>query len=74
MQNNPDSTSIQDALRLAQSETGQQLLSLLKKQNPRQLQLAMAQASAGNYEQMKQTISALLASEDAQSLLKELRG
>ena len=65
--------SMADAMRLAQSDAGQQLFALLQSTNGQQLQAAMAQASAGNYNEMRQTVQALMASRQAQELLKQLQ-
>ena len=72
MAQNNQHFSMEDAKRLAQSEAGQKLLALLQSQNGPQLQVAMEQASSGNYEQLKKTLSSLMASEDARKLLKQL--
>ena len=72
MAQNNQHFSMEDAKRLAQSEAGQKLLALLQSQNGPQLQVAMEQASSGNYEQLKKTLSSLMASEDARALLKQL--
>ena len=66
--------SFQDAMRLAQSDAGQQLQALLQQSNPDLLQNAQAQAAEGNYDQLKQTLSSLLASEDVRRLLGQLGG
>ena len=67
-----DNLSMEDAKRLAQTAAGQKLLSLLQAQSPRQLQTAMQQASSGDYEQLKKTLGAFMASPEAQALLKQL--
>lgn len=74
MQNKMDPNAMKEAARLAKSEAGQQLFSLLKSQDNETLQKAMAQAAAGDYSQMKDTMSALLASPEAQALLQQLGG
>ena len=66
--------SFQDAMRLAQSDAGQQLQSLLQKTNPDLLTTAQAQAADGNYDQLKKTLSKLLASEDVRRLLGRMGG
>lgn len=66
--------SVEDAKRIAQSEAGQKLIAMLQQANGNQLQDAMQQASAGNYDQVKQTLSTLMSSPEAQALLKELGG
>ena len=66
--------SFQDAMRLAQSDAGQQLQALLQQTNPELLNSAQAQAAEGNYDQLKKTLSSLLASEDVRRLLGQLGG
>ena len=72
MQRNSEDFSMQEALRLAKSPAGQQLLALLRRTDSGQLQQAMDQAAAGNLSQAGQTLSALLSSAEAQQLLDEL--
>lgn len=74
MQKNSQNFSMQEALRLAKSDAGQQLLAHLQHTDGDRLQQAMDQATAGNYDQVKQTLSALLASEEVQALIKQLEG
>ena len=66
--------SMQEAMRLAQSDAGQQLFALLQATQGEQLQTAMDQAAAGDYSNVKKTLQALLADRQAQELLKQLRG
>lgn len=74
MQKNSDNFSMQDAMRLANSPAGQQLLALLKQADPDALQKAKAQASAGNYSAISQILAPMLESEDVKKLLKQLGG
>ena len=74
MQKNSDNFSMQEAMRLANSDAGQKLLALLKQSDSNQLQQAMAQASAGNYENAQQVLRSLLENSEIQTLLKELGG
>lgn len=74
MQKNADRFSMQEVMRLAQSDTGQQLLALLKRENGAALQQAMDQAAAGDYAQVQKTMSSLLTSPEAQALLRQLGG
>ena len=69
MQPIPDLAKI---MQLAQSPAGRQLIAMLQQRGGSELQDAIAMASAGNYTQARQTISALLANDQAQSLLKQL--
>ncbi|MCD7754956.1 MAG: hypothetical protein LUJ09_01265 [Firmicutes bacterium] len=66
--------SMQEAMRLAQSEDGQKLLNMLQQNHGDTLQSAMTQAQAGNYEGVKQALTSLLQSREAQALMQQLRG
>ncbi|MBO5078252.1 MAG: hypothetical protein J6B67_01040 [Oscillospiraceae bacterium] len=74
MQKNSDNFSMQEALRLAKSPAGQQLLALLQQSDPDAMKKAMQQASKGDYSQIQQTLAPLLASEDVQKLLRQMGG
>ena len=74
MQKNSQNFSMQEAMRLANSDAGQRLLAILKQSDSANLQQAMAQASAGNYSDAQKTLSSLLASREVQELMKELSG
>lgn len=69
MQPMPDLTTL---LKIAQSPAGKKLLSILQSSNPAELETVTAAAAAGNLEDAKQKISAMLSSKEAQDLLKEL--
>ena len=69
MQSMPDLSYL---MKLARSPAGQQLLAMLQKSGGSELQTAVTQASAGNYDQAKQMLSTLLSSQEAQNLLKQL--
>lgn len=72
MEKNSQNFSMQEALRLAQSDAGQQLLALLQRQDQGSLQQAARSAADGDYRSARETLAALLASREAQSLLKQL--
>ena len=72
MQNNSDQFSMQEAMRLAQSEAGQQLFALLRSQNGSAIDQAMAQAATGDYAQAKQTLASLLASPQVKAMLEQM--
>ena len=74
MQKNSNNFSMQEALRLAKSPAGQQLLALLQQSDPEVLKKAMAQASAGDYSQISQTLAPMLESEDVKKLLQQMGG
>ena len=71
MQNNPDMARL---LRLAQSPAGQKLMGLLQQSGDKQVNEAMEKAAAGDYDQAKQLLSALLDSREAKELLSQLGG
>lgn len=72
MQENSNQFLIQEALRLAKTPTGQQLLALLQKNGGSDLNAAMNRAAAGDYDQAKQALSALLSDPEAKKLLEQL--
>lgn len=64
--------AMQEALRLAQSPAGQQLLALLQQKGGSGLQQAVERAAAGDYTQAKQALSALLNDPEAKKILEQL--
>ena len=64
---------IQQAMRLANSETGRQLLDLLKSTQGQTRQGAMDQAAAGNFDQLKKTVQTLMSNEEARKLVEKMR-
>ena len=74
MQKNCEDFSMQDALRMAQSPAGQQLLALLRSGDSGQLQQVVDLAKAGNMKKASLTLQTLLSSPQAQQLLKQMEG
>lgn len=75
MENKKDfQPDLAEAMRLAKSPAGKQLLELLRKNKTDQLQAAMQKASAGDYSEARDTINAFLSTPDAQALLEQLGG
>lgn len=72
MQNNPD--AIREALRMAQSAEGQQLMQLLQQCGGQELSQAMNQAAAGDYRAAKSIVNSLMKDPRAQALLKQMGG
>lgn len=72
MQKNSDNFPIQEAMRLASTSAGQELIGLLRQSNAPQLQQAAEQASAGNYAQAQELLKGLLADPQIRTLLKTL--
>ena len=65
--------SAEDVKKIDQSKAGQDLYALLQQTQSQQLKDAMAQAAAGDMEQVKKTVSAMMASPEAKALLDQLR-
>ena len=76
MQGNSGQTQnlpLEEAMKLAATPQGQQLLQQLQNQHGPLLQSAIAQAQSGDYEQVKQMLSGLLHSPEGKALLEQLR-
>lgn len=74
MGENSQNFSIEEAMKLANSPAGQQLIAMLQRSNGDQLQNAMALAAAGDLKSASQIISTLLSSNpQAQDLADKLR-
>ena len=74
MQKKSQDFSMEEAMRLAQSPAGQQLIAMLRQANNAQLQQAVTYAKSGDISQASQLLSAMLSGPEAQKLLKELGG
>ncbi len=73
MQKNSQDFSMEEAMRLANSPAGQQLIAMLQSTNSPQLQTAMELANRGDLKAASQALRSLLSSEQAQRLMDELR-
>lgn len=71
---NQGNFSMQEAMRLANSPAGRQLIAMLQQQNNADLQKAMSSAASGDYTQAKNALSSLLSDPKAVELLKQLGG
>ena len=65
--------SMQEAMRLAKSPAGQQLLAMLRQADSQQLQQAMTQVSSGDYTSAQTTIQSLLQNPEIQKMLQKER-
>lgn len=74
MQKNSEKFSVQDAMRLADTPAGQELLNLLRRGDSSELQQAAQMASEGNYAQAQQLLSGLLQDPEVQRLLSKMGG
>ena len=74
MEKNSQEFSMQEAMRLAKSPAGQQLLAMLRQADSHQLQQAMTQVSSGDYTSAQTTIQSLLENPEIQKLLQQFGG
>ena len=74
MQPTPNSQELAQIMRFVQSPAGQQLLASLQQLNSSEINSAMADAAAGNYDRAQKTISAFLATPEAKKLLSQAEG
>ncbi len=70
----PNVPNMSEIWKLAQSPAGQQLLAMLQNTDQSALDNAAKQASTGNMEAAKNSLSALLSSPEVQALLKQMEG
>lgn len=73
MEKKYDDFSVQEAMRLAQSDAGQQLLQLLKSNHSQAAQTAMDSAQSGDLLRVKQALQNFLSDPQAQALLQQLK-
>ena len=73
MEKNYDGFSMQEAMRLAQSDAGQQLLQLLKSNHSSAARSALEKAQDGDLVQAKQALQAFLSDPQTQELLRRLK-
>ncbi len=72
MEKNFQNFSVQEAMKLAKSDAGKQLIAFLQQQSGKDIQNAMAQASAGNMDAAKQALSGILENPQARAMLQQL--
>ena len=72
MEKNFQNFSVQEAIKLAKTDAGKQLIALLQQQNGKEIQNAMAQANAGDFIQARQALNAILQNPEAKALLQQL--
>lgn len=66
--------SMQQAMKMAQSDAGKELFALLQNTQSERLHTAMDQAAAGDIEQVKKTMEEIMASKQARELFAKMRG
>ena len=66
--------SMEQAMKMAQSDAGKELFALLQSTQGVRLRTAMDQAASGDMEQVKKTMEEIMASRQAQELFARMRG
>ena len=73
MQNRSDNVNpMEEAMKIAATPAGQQLMQYLRQSGGSELKQALSSAAAGNYDQARQAINALLKDPEAKKLLEQL--
>lgn len=75
MRNTADNVNpMQEAMKMAQSPAGQQLIKLLQQNGGDTLRSAMEQAAAGDYSKAQQALSILMQNPEAKKLFEQMGG
>lgn len=72
MEKNFQNFSMQEAMKLAKTDAGKQLIALLQQQNETEIQTAMAQAHAGNMDAAKDALRSILENPQTRAILQQL--
>ena len=72
MQKKSEDFSVQEAMRLAKTPAGQQLLAILKQEKGDKLQAIIRLAQEGNMQAAGNALQGVLSSSNAQNLIKEM--
>lgn len=73
MQKKLDEFSMQEAMRLAQSDAGKQLIALFQQKNGAAVQDLMQGAANGDMEEAKKSIEAFMQTPQAKALVRQLQ-
>lgn len=72
MQKNYDELSMQEAMRLANTDTGKQLIALFKSQHEDQVPAVMESLRSGDLERARQALAAFMTDPRTQALLQQM--
>ena len=70
----PQGLPMDQIMSLASTPQGQAILSQLQNSHPKELENAIRQAQAGDFQQVQKTLTEFLSSPAGQQLMKQLRG
>lgn len=73
MQKKIDDFSMQEAMRLANTEAGKQLIALFQQQHGAAFQNVMDSAKAGDMEQAKRSLASFMADPKTKALLRQMQ-
>ena len=73
MRQNFDPSSVEEAMRMAQTPAGQQFLRALKQSEPGKLNQLMADAAKGDYSGMQKSFMKLMRNPELQELLRKMQ-
>ena len=73
MRQNFDPSSVEEAMRMAQTPAGQQFLHALKQSEPGKLNQLMADAAKGDYSGMQKSLTELMRNPELQELLRKMQ-
>ena len=74
MANDHGGIDFSELLKIAGSPAGQELMALIQKNKDAKFDEAMQRAQSGDFSQAKTILSQMLSSEEAQDLVKKIRG
>ena len=74
MANDHGGIDFSELLKIAGSPAGQELMALIQKNKDAKFDEAMLRAQSGDFSQAKTILSQMLSSEEAQDLVKKIRG
>jgi len=74
MQKNDNNFSMQEAMKLANSPAGKQLIAMLQQADPQAMQKAMSLAASGEYDKIPQVLSSLKEMDEVKKLMKDMGG
>ena len=71
MDKNPQAFDVQEAIRLANTPAGKQLIQMLQQSDPEALNQASQHARSGNYSQALSAVKKILSTPEGQELIKK---
>ena len=73
MRQNFDPSSVEEAMRMAQTPAGREFFNALKQSDPGKLNQLMADAAKGDYSQMQKSLTELMRNPALQELVRKMQ-